>query len=238
MRSSARATLPGFTLLEVLAAVLVLGLIYTLLADATVRGVRSEGIDRRTAEASLIADQTLSDLEISHDEGIALELGRFEELREPFTVIVEVVPEDVLGMLPEEVLELPDSDEREAAPTLLADARGESRVQRLNVTVQWDEAGSPQRVERTTHFFDTSVLAGLFPQGEGAGGFGGAGGELDEEDDDGSGDSSTSSSSPGRNTPSRASGNNKQRKLDELRRALGGNLPPELLQALIDAGSE
>jgi hypothetical protein len=66
-------------------------------------------------------------------------------------------------------------------PTLLVDERGQSRVQRLSVVVQWDEAGEPDQVERTTYAFDTSQLAELFPsEGDSGGGAAAGGGPLDE----------------------------------------------------------
>ena len=46
-----------------MAAVLVLGLLYTVLAGAAMRGLRSEGIDRRRADAEMIADREITTIE-------------------------------------------------------------------------------------------------------------------------------------------------------------------------------
>ena len=59
----------GFTLLEVLAAVAILGILYVVLADVAMQGLLSEGRSRRRLEASLLADQALSDIEIEMASG-------------------------------------------------------------------------------------------------------------------------------------------------------------------------
>lgn len=157
----------GFTLFEVLAGVLVLGLLYTVLATAAMRGLRSEGTDRRRADASLKADLVLALIESELASGVVLENGLEETEEPPYTILVEVEPEDVLALfaapLREEIVRSADPDVK----GLLVDERGESRVQRVTVVVQWDEAGLPERVERTTYTFDGSALAELFPS-EGA----------------------------------------------------------------------
>lgn len=161
--TSERRSARGFTLLEVLASVLVLGLVFTMLAEVAIVGLRSEGIDRRRAEASLLADQELALLESLLATGTPLENGLTEKEQEPYRIAIEVLPEDVMALLPPPVLEeaLPE-DEGELA-TLLVDDRGDSRVQRIRVVVEWDEGVEIERVERTTHTFDTSELAALFP---------------------------------------------------------------------------
>lgn len=161
--SCTRARRPGFTLLEVMAAVLVLGLLYTVLVEAAMRGLRSEGIDRRRAEASLLADRQLAEVEATLAAGIALPEGVVETEAPPYAVRVEVVPEDVLGLLPPEAAEQFAGERDPQAPSLLVDPRGGSRVQRVSVVVSWDEAGEVLQVTRTTHALDTTELAALFP---------------------------------------------------------------------------
>jgi len=160
----------GFTLFEVLAGVLVLGLLYTVLATAAMRGLRSEGTDRRRAEASLVADRELASIESLITSGAVLENGLVEKEAAPYTILVEVEPADILALFPAPLREEIERSADPDVPTLLVDDRGESRVQRLSVVVQWDEAGLPDRVERTTYAFDTSALAELFPsEGDGDG---------------------------------------------------------------------
>ena len=170
----------GFTLLEVLAGILVLGLLYTVLASAAIRGLRSEGTDRRRAEASLVADRELASIESQIATGAPLENGVVEREEAPYTIVVDVQPEDVLALLPaplyDEIVRGADPD----VPTLLVDEKGESRVQRLTIVVEWDESGEPDRVARTTYAFDTSQLGELFPSGGESAGSEPRDGSLDE----------------------------------------------------------
>jgi hypothetical protein len=55
----------AFTLIEVMGAVLVLGLLFTWLASVAMIGLRSEGTDHRRADAELVADLELSTIETS-----------------------------------------------------------------------------------------------------------------------------------------------------------------------------
>jgi prepilin-type N-terminal cleavage/methylation domain-containing protein len=160
----------GFTLIEVMAAVLVLGLLYTVLAGAAMRGLRSEGTDRRRADAAMIADQRLTALETEISAGQPLQDGRVEDEQEPFKIVVDVAPADVLSLLPAPLSRELARTSDPRAPSLLHDERGQSRVRRVSVVVAWDEAGEPEQVERTTLAFDTSELAQLFPPQDQAGG--------------------------------------------------------------------
>src|SRR6185503_20810134 len=90
----------GFTLIEVMGAVLVLGLLFTWLAHVAMIGLRSEGTDRRRADAELLADLEISTLEASVTAGQMPKDGRIERDEEPFRVLIEVAPTDVLGLLP------------------------------------------------------------------------------------------------------------------------------------------
>jgi len=158
----------GFTLIEVMAAVLVLGLLYTVLASAAMRGLRAEGTDRRRADAAMIADRELSALEAELASGAALEDGLVQHEQEPYIVRLDVEPVDVLAMLPRDLLKgvaRPDPK----APSVLHDERGQSRVHRVSVVVAWDEAGEPDQVERITYAFDTSALSQYFPSEGNAG---------------------------------------------------------------------
>jgi prepilin-type N-terminal cleavage/methylation domain-containing protein len=176
--TSSRPTRParGFTLVEVLAAVLVLGLLYTVLASAAMRGLRAEGMDRRRADAAMVADRALSEIELDITRGELPKDGVVEEEQEPYVVRLEVQPVDVLAMLPRTVLEdLPPADPK--APSVLHDERGQSRVRRISVIVAWDEAGEEDSVERTTFALDTSGIAQFFPS---TGGEAGAGTGTDD----------------------------------------------------------
>ena len=160
----------GFTLIEVMGAVLVLGLLFTWLASVAMVGLRSEGTDRRRADAELLADLELTTIEALVTAGQMPKDGRSERDEEPYRVQLEVVPTDVLSLLPAPLAKdiAQNSDPR--APSVLHDARGESRVRRVSVVVEWDEAGEPAQVERTTYAYDKSALAEFFPPAQGAAG--------------------------------------------------------------------
>jgi prepilin-type N-terminal cleavage/methylation domain-containing protein len=157
----------GFTLIEVMAAVLVLGLLYTVLAGAAIRGLRSEGTDRRRADAEMIADREITLIETELASGAPLEDGQVEREEEPFKVISNVEPFDVLSMLPAPLQSEIALGADPQAPSLLHDERGQSRMRRITVVVEWDEAGEPDHVERTTFALtDPSVLQQYFASSE------------------------------------------------------------------------
>jgi len=170
MKTMKLASARGFTLIEVMGAVLVLGLLFTWLASVAMIGLRSEGTDRRRADAELIADLELSEIEASVTAGQMPKDGRSERDEEPFRVLVEVAPTDVLGLLPAALAREIAKNSDPRAPSVLHDERGESRVRRVSVVVAWEEAGEPAQVERTTFAYDKSELAQYFPPEQGAGG--------------------------------------------------------------------
>lgn len=156
----------AFTLFEVMAAVLVLGMLYAVLANAAMQGLQSEGETRRRLQASLIADRALAEIETQLSLGVIPRSGVEEEEQDPFLVRVTIEPFDPSVLLP------PPKDgepEPRAAtpdvPTLLgpptsADA---GRLRRIDVLVVWSEAGEERRAGRTTFAFDTTGLDQLFP---------------------------------------------------------------------------
>jgi hypothetical protein len=89
----------AFTLLEVMAAVLVLGMLYAVLATAAIQGLRSEGESKRRIEASLLADRWLSDLEIQLALGQVPEKGTQQEEVQSYVVSTNVVPFDPTAMM-------------------------------------------------------------------------------------------------------------------------------------------
>jgi prepilin-type N-terminal cleavage/methylation domain-containing protein len=178
----------GFTLLEVMAAVLVLGLIYTVLAEAAIRGLRSEGISRRRVEASLIADRFLADLESQVELGQVPASGQDQQDVDVFHVGIRVESFDPTPMLdtiaqiekqrsrPERKKNTADQTKASSmevgAPTagapmedLLAKPRPgqDGRLRRIDVAVTWEDGGREEHVLRTTFAFDTTGLEDLFP---------------------------------------------------------------------------
>jgi prepilin-type N-terminal cleavage/methylation domain-containing protein len=178
----------GFTLLEVMAALLVLGLIYTVLAEAAMRGLRSEGISRRRVEASLIADRFLSDLESQIELGQVPTSGQDQQDVDVFHVGIRVESFDPTPMLDtisqiEKQRSRPDRKKNNAdqtkansmevgAPTagapmedLLAKPHPgqDGRLRRIDVAVTWQDGDRQEQVLRTTFAFDTTGLEELFP---------------------------------------------------------------------------
>jgi prepilin-type N-terminal cleavage/methylation domain-containing protein len=204
---SARARrLQGFTLLEVMAAVLVLGLLYSALATAAIRGLRSEGVSRRKVEASLIADRFLADLEAQLALGDIPKSGVEEQDVDIYRVGVNIQPFDPTPILDaiaavekergidarprsgrrEGVNSMELGGEAPGAPAedLLAPPRpgADGRLRRIDVSVTWQDGEREEVVTRTTFAFDTTGLEQLFPK-KGASGTGEEGADEDGDDE-------------------------------------------------------
>ena len=153
----------GFTLLEVMAAVAVLGLVYVVVARVAIQGLQTEGDASRRLRASLLADRTLSDLEVELAGGAAPRVGETETTEEEFTVVVEVSPFDIGSVLQDGAGE----GQRPTAPTsalqLLSPSRGGGVPTLLQVAarVTWIEGVSEREVTRTSFVFDAEAAAPL-----------------------------------------------------------------------------
>ena len=154
MRRAERA----LTLLEVMAAVALLGIVYTFLAKAATQGVRSEADSRRRMEASLLADATLAEIETRLALGETLQLERTEEENEEFRISVEVTPfelaAELAGKLTGTAPEVPIAFGA-------AGAKAPSLVQRVEVRVVWDDGIFERSAERVTFAFDTEAVQAL-----------------------------------------------------------------------------
>jgi prepilin-type N-terminal cleavage/methylation domain-containing protein len=163
----------GFTLLEVLAAVLLLGTVYTVLAGVAIRGLRSEGTALRRLEASLIADRELSAIELQIESGIFPVNGPEEEERDIF--VITFSDEDFeLPIPPSEDGRNPDG----GIGSLLSENTPGTGValRRYEIRIGWLEGLAEYEVVRTTYGFDAAVLADLLPIPSDLGGLGGLGG--------------------------------------------------------------
>ena len=151
----------GFTLLEVMAAVAILGLVYAVLARAATQGVMAEGESRRRMEAALLADERLAELETRLATGEILPDGTLEEELNEFRIAVGLEP----LVLPEELLELVAPPADSGAQSLLGDANGRqpSVLRVLHVTVAWSEGLLERQVERITLVPDLAALETLAP---------------------------------------------------------------------------
>lgn len=143
-RARGRAPL-GFTLLEVLGAVLVLGMLYSVLAEVAIQGLRAEGESRRRLEASLFADELLSEIEASIVAGDVPPLGVSLEEDEPYVIELEVSPIDTGALLPPGVL-----GEDETLANLMGAQTDESPIREIALTISWWEGDRELSVTRTT----------------------------------------------------------------------------------------
>jgi hypothetical protein len=168
--TEARAGREAFTLLEVLAAVAILGIWFSVLASVAIQGQRSEGENVRRIRASLLADKVLSDLELGFDRGDFPDETGDEFERGDFHVSVE--------SLPLTALELAEVDE-----AFLGILEGELAALAVDlhmivIRVSWIEGTGEEEVTRVTYGWDS---APLFEQ-LGAGSADGAIDEPGEED--------------------------------------------------------
>ncbi len=77
----------AFTLIEVLGAIALLGIVYPIIITWAGQGIRSEGNSRRRLEASLIADKRLADIEIAFINGTAPQLGLTETTEDGYRLV-------------------------------------------------------------------------------------------------------------------------------------------------------
>ena len=154
----------GLTLLEVLAAVALLGLLYTVLAGAAVQGLRSEGESKRRIEASLLIDEEIAQIEMQIAAGVTPPLGstQSETESEDFRIATNVRPLEFYEELVGDLAEPPTG-----APSVLGrqGPGGESPLRIISVAVSWNEGVFERRIERTTFALDReaakSALASL-----------------------------------------------------------------------------
>lgn len=166
----------GFTLLEVLAAVAVLGLVYSVLATSAIQGMRQEGDAGHRLRASLLADQRITEIEAQVALGQTPELGETEDEEEEFLVRTEVRPLDLevgdtkaskraKDRLERAVGARPKGGQGEAG-TLLHPAGGSKQplLRRIDLAVVWTDGASEQSVRRTTFGLDAVAAAPLIEQ--------------------------------------------------------------------------
>lgn len=161
-RARVRAPRRGFTLLEVLAAVAILGIWFSVLASVAIQGQRSEGENERRLRASLLADEVLVDVELGFENGEFPEEPEEIE-RDEFLVRIEALPitEVDFPELDESLLPLLET----ALVQVLED------VYVVRVEVSWVEGTSDETVTRLTYGWNAipfQETLGRLPEDEGA----------------------------------------------------------------------
>ncbi|MBW2272647.1 MAG: prepilin-type N-terminal cleavage/methylation domain-containing protein [Deltaproteobacteria bacterium] len=143
--ATARDRSTAFTLLEVLAAVAILGIWYTVIATGALRGLRSEGENLRQIRASLVADEQLAQIESALIMADPLELTD-EEIEEEDLIIRIAISEFVA-----------EGEESVGGLAGLIAAEQEAGLQFLRtirVEVAWQEGVEEHSVVRETFAFD------------------------------------------------------------------------------------
>jgi prepilin-type N-terminal cleavage/methylation domain-containing protein len=149
----------AFTLLEVMAAVAVVAIVFSTLARVASEGLRSQGISKRRLEASLLADSQLSEIEIQLAGGIAPEIGESELEEGPFMIIVRVTSFDIGSAIPESGF----GDADPSSEATLAGVLGDevSPIRAIEVAVTWLEGLDEYSVIRNTFGIDQVALEAL-----------------------------------------------------------------------------
>jgi prepilin-type N-terminal cleavage/methylation domain-containing protein len=152
----------AFTLLEVLAAVAVVALVFTTLITLQIEAMGGEGEAWRRMRASLLADRVLGEIEGQLAAGVAPSVGRTESDEDPYRVEVEVAPYGLDELVARIVALRKEQRGRPeiAEPALLrAPQRGLAPLLSVAVRVSWEEGAREAEVRRTTFAFDPVAAA-------------------------------------------------------------------------------
>jgi len=148
----------AFTLLEVMAAVALLGILYTVLARVAIEALRAEGESQRRIEASLLSDTLLADsFTATEGELVMPPLGHSEKRQGEFTIAL-----DVSLFQPPAEWEVTES--ANSPPMLFAsspNAPGAQALRTVQMTVSWLEGAEERHVSRTMFLVDFSRVAAI-----------------------------------------------------------------------------
>ena len=156
----------GFTLLEVLVAVALLGLVVSVLAGSAIQGMSYEGDAVRRLRASLLADQTLWQLESGLRLGAPPQPAHQEsETEDEFRITLDVQPLDLAGAgLGALAAPAAETGGREA-PAAASNAALLPLFQ-IFVRVAWTEGLVEREVTRSSFAFDATAAAQLLGEDE------------------------------------------------------------------------
>jgi prepilin-type N-terminal cleavage/methylation domain-containing protein len=163
-RSDARR---GFTLIEMLAATALFGLVVVALAPIVVESNQREGLARRKAAASLLADRLVAEAEEAAAGGAVPQLTKRELSEEEFTATIETSAFDPRAL---EIAGAQPAAEQPAAPSGAGPATGwldapgadaAPPIVQLDVRVAWVEGVIEQEVRRRSFFLNPAALESL-----------------------------------------------------------------------------
>lgn len=155
----------GFTLLEVLAAAVIMAAVYAVLSASNIDATILEGDADRRLHASLVADRALVDVQAQLALGTAPRLGVSESEEDGYAVRVDLAPLE----LPFETW-LPEPEGAPArdarAPSLLAPVKrgGTPPLLQLQILVSWSDGVRDRELRRTTFILDAATAAGVLAQ--------------------------------------------------------------------------
>jgi prepilin-type N-terminal cleavage/methylation domain-containing protein len=152
----------GFTLLEVLVAVALLGVVVSVLARSAIEGMGYEGDATRRSRASLLADRALWNVEAGLELAPPQALHQESEEAGEFRVTVDVAPLElgaggIAALLPP-VEEVKGAKRPSAAEAAAAPAVGLALF-RVFVRVTWVEGLRELSVTRSSFAYDASAAA-------------------------------------------------------------------------------
>ncbi len=137
----------AFTLLEVLAAVAFVGLVFTALSRSATVGIIAEGDNRRRMQAAMLADAAMTELELAFQAMTFPPDGITEEEIDDFVIVTEVTPWIVPPELAEAIEDaFPDGTELFGGQ-LTGDV---GTVLEIAIRVEWFDGSRENFIERVT----------------------------------------------------------------------------------------
>jgi hypothetical protein len=144
-----------------MAAVAVLGIVVTFLAQAAIEGLAHEGDGERRMRASLLADRLLTDLEAELASGGELPIGVSEQEDGDLRSIIEIAAADPTSLGLNALLQPPGDAPGSEPPEWALLTPGEGGLRSAHVRVQWTEGTTEQEVSRTTFLLDPASVSAL-----------------------------------------------------------------------------
>jgi prepilin-type N-terminal cleavage/methylation domain-containing protein len=163
----------GFTLIEVMAAAVILGLIVATISPLLMQARTDEGDARRRASAAMLAERLIVEAEEAIARGAPPQIGTRELSEEILRATVETKPLDA-SALEGVAAQVAEADARAASPVgtgggwlTSPQARATPPVLQIAVRVTWEgapvdaDSGDPHAVQRTTFALNPAALATL-----------------------------------------------------------------------------